>query len=91
MVADQVLEEAYHGEEDGDVRERMLLAMRVRLDGVLASEACKELHRTKGWASKWLNRFDEEGLEGLKTKERSGRPMKLDHRKFVSVKRKVVR
>jgi putative transposase len=91
MVADQVLEEAYHREEDGDVKERMLLVMRVRSDGVVASEVCEELRRTKGWASKWLNRFDEEGLEGLKTKERSGRPMKLDHREFVSVKRKVVK
>lgn len=91
MVADQVLEEAYHGEEDGDVKERMLLVMRVRSDGVLASEACKELHRTKGWASKWLTRFDKKGLDGLRTRERSGRPMKLDHKEFVSVKRKVVR
>ena len=60
---DQVLlEEVYHSEEDGDVKERMLLVMRVRSDGVLASEACKELHRTKGWASKWLRRFDEKGM-----------------------------
>jgi hypothetical protein len=45
----------------------------------------------RGWAFKWLNRFDdEEGLEGLKTKERSGRLVKLDHREFVSVKRNVV-
>lgn len=91
VVADQVLEETYQGEKDGDVKERMLLIMRVRSDGVMASEVCEELHRTKGWASKWLNRFEEEGLEGLKTRERSGRPMKLDHREFVSVKRKVVR
>ncbi len=91
MVADQVLEEAYHGEEDGDVKERMLLVMRVRSDGVTASEACRELHRTKGWASKWLNRFEEHGIEGLETKERGGRPPKLDHREFVSVKRKVVK
>ncbi len=91
MVADQVLEEAYHGEENGDAKERMLLVMRVRSEGVTASEACKELHRTKGWASKWLNRFEEDGIEGLKTKKRSGRPPKLDHREFVSVKRKVLK
>ncbi len=87
----QELEEAYHMEEDGDVKERLLLVMRVKSDCIMASEASRELHRTKGWASKWLNRFEEEGLEGLKTRERSGRPPKLDHRKFVSVKRKVVK
>lgn len=91
MIPQQLLEEAYHREEDGDGKERMLLVMRVRSDGVMASEASKELHSTKGWASKWLSRFDEEGLEGLKTRERDGRPMKLDHREFVSVKRKVVK
>jgi len=91
MVTEQALEEAYHMEQDGDVKERLLLAMRVKSDCVTALEASKELHRTKGWASKWLNRFEEEGLEGLKTRERSGRPPKLDHNKFVSVKRNVVR
>jgi len=91
MLSKQELEEVYHGEEDGDVKERLLLVMRVRSDGIIASEACRELHRTKGWASKWLDRFDEEGIDGLKTKDRSGRPMKLDHREFVSMKRKVVK
>jgi transposase len=92
VVADHaLLGEAYHKEEDGDVKERVLLVMRVRSDGIMASEACRELHRTKGWASKWIRRFDEEGIEGLKTRERSGRPMKLDHREFVSIRRKVLR
>ncbi|MBV9176720.1 MAG: helix-turn-helix domain-containing protein [Nitrososphaeraceae archaeon] len=34
----------------------------------------EELHRSIVWAYKWLRRFDNEGLEGLENKPRSGRP-----------------
>ncbi|HZA08308.1 MAG TPA: helix-turn-helix domain-containing protein [Nitrososphaeraceae archaeon] len=34
----------------------------------------EELHRSIAWAYKWLRRFDNEGLEGLENKPRSGRP-----------------
>ena len=32
------------------------------------------MHRCRAWAYKWYNRYNENGLEGLKDKERSGRP-----------------
>ncbi|MGB8032261.1 MAG: winged helix-turn-helix domain-containing protein [Nitrososphaeraceae archaeon] len=31
-----------------------------------------ELHRSRGWAYKWLKRFANEGQEGLKDRHRSG-------------------
>ena len=34
----------------------------------------KEFHRSRWWAYKWLKRFDNAGLEGLKNRHRSGRP-----------------
>ncbi len=33
-----------------------------------------EFHRSRWWAYKWLKRFDNAGLRGLKNKHRSGRP-----------------
>jgi transposase len=85
------LEGAYNQEKDADARSRILLVLRVRHDGVIPAHAAGELHRSRAWATIWLQRFEKDGLEGLKTRERSGRPPKLDHRKFVSVKRKVVK
>ena len=34
----------------------------------------RELGRTNAWAYKWLKRFDNDGLDGLKDRHRSGRP-----------------
>ena len=41
----------------------------------------RELNRTRWWAYKWLKRFDEEGLEGLKDQPRSGKETSKDIRK----------
>jgi len=56
------------------VKERILLVRHVRIEGHEASKiAEKELHKSR-WcgAYKWLERFDEHGLEGLKDHSRSG-------------------
>ena len=33
----------------------------------------KEIHRSKPWGSYWLERYDKEGIKGLRDKPRSGR------------------
>lgn len=71
------LEKRYRDERDPAVKERILLVLRVRCDGIKPAEASRALHKTKGWATKWLKRFQSEGVEGLKTRARSGRPPKL--------------
>jgi putative transposase len=43
----------------------------------------KELHRSRAWAYKWLKRFDNEGLEGLKDRPRSGRPPDIPEEKML--------
>ena len=77
MITKSELEELYRGEEDAKVRERLLLILRVEVDGVTPASAARELHRSRPWASYWLRRFSEEGLKGLKDRPRSGRPSKL--------------
>ncbi len=58
---------AYRKETDADVKERILLVRRVRIDGLEASKVAeKELRKSRWWAYKWLNRFDKHGLDGLK-------------------------
>ena len=52
-----------------------MLVTRLRTDKEEASSVAeKEFHRSKWWPYKWLKRFDNAGLEGLKNKHRSGRP-----------------
>jgi transposase len=75
LISAVVLKTAYRNEKDADVRERILLVTRVRTDKEEASSVAeKEFHRSRWWAYKWLKRFDNAGLEGLRNKHRSGRP-----------------
>lgn len=77
MVADSsidtndeaALNYAYRHESDADVRERILLIRRVRVDGKYIEDvAGEELHRCRAWAYKWMKRFDAYGLDGLKSR-----------------------
>ena len=73
VTSARLLDDAYRTEKDVDVRERRLLLVRidnyllVRIDNEEAARAAeKEFHRSRWWAYKWLKRFDESGLDGLK-------------------------
>lgn len=75
LINTTVLNNAYKKEKDSNVKERILLVRRVKIDKQEASSVAEnELNRSRWWAYKWLHRFDNEGLDGLKDKERSGRP-----------------
>jgi transposase len=49
----------------------------------------EELHRSRAWAYKWLKRFDNEGLEGLKDRPRSGRPPDIPEEKLLKIRREL--
>jgi transposase len=87
----EVLEKASEDEKDADTRLRMLLVLKVKYDGIGQNQAARELNCLSSWASKWVRRFEEEGIEGLKTRIRSGRPPKVKRNAIVRIKRKVVK
>jgi transposase len=63
----------YKKEKDPKVKERLLLVIRVRCDHQIPYRVVKEMNRSNPWASEWLKRYDEEGIEGLKDRIKSGR------------------
>ena len=70
-----ILNTAYKKEKDSNVKERILLVKRVKIDKQEASSVAEyELNRSRWWAYKWLHRFDKDGVDGLKDQPRSGRP-----------------
>jgi putative transposase len=86
----QQLEKAYRHESDADVRERILLVRRVMIDKEEAASVTElELHRSRGWAYKWLKRFANEGLEGLRDRYRSGRPPDASEEKLLEVRKEL--
>jgi putative transposase len=89
MASRSDLEDLYRREDDPDVKERLLLVLRVEGDGMVAARVAKELHRSKFWASFWLARYREEGLGGLSDKPREGRPSKLSEEVQMEIKREL--
>lgn len=67
------LAELYKRESNTKVKERLLLILRVEGDEQLPAHVVKGLHRSKPWASYWLDRYNKEGIEGLRDKPKSGR------------------
>lgn len=67
----------YRKESDPRVKERLLLVLRVKGDSVIPARAAKELPKSRTWASEWLARYDNDGVDGLEDKPKTGRPTKL--------------
>jgi transposase len=67
----------YKKENDPKVKERLFLVIRVIEDGHVPFRVVKEMHRSNPWASDWLKRYDEEGVEGLKDRPKIGRSPEL--------------
>jgi transposase len=88
-VTREALERACREEHDADVRLRMLLILKVKYDGISQNQAARELHAQSSWAVTWVRRFEEEGIEGMRTRERSGRPPKVEQRTLARIGREV--
>ena len=83
------LDYTYGHEPDANVRERILLR-RVRIDNQEAASVAElELHRSRVWAYKWLKRYSNDGMRGLKDKPRSGRPADVPVEKLLEVRKEL--
>ena len=86
----KLLDDAYRTEHNGDVRERLLLVRRVLVDNEQTARVAEnEFHRSRWWAFKWVKRYAESGLEGLKNLPRTGRPPQVSGQKFGEIKREL--
>jgi transposase len=70
-------EKIYKHERNIKTKERMLLILNVVYLGKISAQVARDLHRSKAWACEWLKRYDKEGINGLKTRPKSGRPSNI--------------
>ena len=90
MISRRLLDSFYRKETNANIKERILLVKRVRYDKQEAASASEtELGKTRTWAYKWLHRFDKDGLDGLKDKERSGRPPDVPKEIMVKIRQEL--
>ena len=89
MVASvKLLDDVYRTEKNVDVRERLLLVRRVLVDNEQAARVAEnEFYRSRWWAYKWLKRFADSGLEGLKNLPRTGRPPEVSKERFAQIEK----
>jgi transposase len=79
-------ERVYRAQKDARVKERMLLVLNVAYQGMVAAHVAREIHKSKGWASQWLKRHREEGLEGLMDRPKGGRHPKVSRQAEYRIK-----
>ena len=65
----------------------MLLVLNLVYNNIIPAQAARDLHRSRTWASDWLKRYSEEGLEGLRNRTKSGRPQKSQKRSVTRLRK----
>ncbi len=84
-----LLDKVYNDERDTDVKERILLVRRILTDKQHIEIVAQELHKSRGWVYKWYKRYNDEGLEGLKDKPRSGRPPLVNNDLMMKIRKEL--
>ena len=83
-------EQLYRKESNADTKERMLLVLNVVYDKHIPAQVAKDLHRSRTWASDWLKRYREEGIEGLRDRPKSGRPSDIPEEIVYKIKNELL-
>ena len=75
-------------EKDLQVRDRILLNVLVKRDGMSVTRAALHLGMAPSWGVKWHSRYLKECVAGLQTRTRSGRPPRISGETLKAVKKK---
>ena len=74
-------------EKDPQVRDRILLNVPVKRDGVSVTGATLHLGMAPSWGVRWHNRYLKEGIASLQTRTRSDRPPRISGETLKAVKK----
>ena len=75
-------------EKDPQVRDRIFLNMLVTRDEMSMTGAARHLGMAPSWSVKWRKRYLKEGIVGLQTRPRAGRPSRISSEILKAVKKK---
>lgn len=89
-VGIKILQRKYKKERDPYIRERILMIIELKR-GESTYSVAKRLGCSQAKVVYWKHRFRKDGLNGLKTKPRSGKPRKLSDRDIANIKRRLGR
>ena len=70
----------YKKEKDPKVKERLLLVIRVMCDHQIPYHVVKEMNRSNPWASDWLKRYGNEGIDWVKRQSKKWQKTRVTRR-----------
>ena len=82
----KLLKVAYKKEKDGKIKERILMLIH-SYEGKSSRDVGKIIQCDQKLVLYWKNRYEKEGLEGLKTRPRSGKPKLTSRRQEEKLKK----
>ncbi len=77
--------QAYKNEKNVKIKDRMFLVKCVTVDKQIPSHVAEQIGKVRSWAYKWLERYEQEGIDGLKDKSRSGRPTSIPKQELIKI------
>ena len=83
------LEIAYK-KENSKVAVRMLAVLMILQEGNELQHTANTLYHCTNWVRKWVNRFEEYGIDGLYDRPRSGRPCIISRKRMDCIMSKVI-
>ena len=75
-------------ERDPQVRDRIMFNVLITRDKMSVTGAARFLGMAPSWGVKWHNRYLKEGIAGLQTRPRAGRPPRISSETLKAVKKK---
>ena len=75
-------------EKDPDVRDRIMLNVLITRDRMSVTGAARHIGMAPSWGVKWHGRYLKEGIAGLQTRPRSGRPPRISSDTLKAIKKK---
>jgi len=84
-VGIKILQDNYKKEKDSYIRERILIVIELRR-GESTRSVARRFGFSQGKVIYWKHRFEKEGLKGIRTRPRSGKPRKLSDKDVLGIK-----
>ena len=68
----------YAAETNGKIKDRMMLIIKIKRDGMDIREAARSFGKSSSWGYKWHARYNQVGFKNLDDQPHTGRPLKVD-------------
>ncbi len=77
--------QAYKNEKNVKIKDGMLLVKCVTVNKQIPTHVAEQIGKVRSWAYKWPERYEQEGMDGLKDKSQSGRPTSIPKQEWIKV------